>query len=852
MRQFPPNLKAALARTDGALTVWILRFTAAGVDFVLSQDAVEIGPWGVTALPWIESWGQLQEGVTGTLADYGITQLDVNLINDPDATPNLRSLAKSRALNCLQMSVYLWVEGCPDAPFEMFRFRVQLITFNDEASVDITLQDESIKFENYSPGTVISTDAYPDADPTDVGKIIPIVFGNVKSLRTLAIDAGIQTGLTNAIAALTTSVKVTTGTVITPGMVLQVDDEQIQVTAVNGDVCTVVRGVNGTLAATHQRGAVAWETKDFFYYAVADHPLASIPKAYCLISQVAIDISLLCTVWPDGSHPSYPGKAVIGVPGYITLPQAVSLAIADGIQVDAGTLKAVMGGNVAKTGTAALGGNITKTGTATLGGSPSLSGSVSLSGLITLLGSLLDPGHGHTTTGGTLQGLLLTQLPSPASQYGWNGDSSQCYVTTQFQATGQNSTTSYSVTINPLFTAANVTVYAYVYWKPGDGVGGGKTQVFHNTYNMSNGSAFTISFSASSTFDAIDIVFAGYNIGMSFVVTAASLTVQVGSTPSSSNSTGVSLGTVAANNGTLAATNGTLSVSTGTLSVNDSTGVSLGTLTINDGIAVNNGTLGVSLSGAVAKSGTVNLTGNSVANTLVGEAILVDCVSPMTAPQDCITYLLGATCQIKGTLPSCYSFNGAITESKLALDWCHNMARQARSYFRWLLGQPTLIVRPNALVPIAGISEVRLSQGAMVHSQVQTDIGDVINTITLRYNRDWGSTTSGDTAYMSVKTGTGDPASLAAYGTRQRDDLFRCDFVTSDAMAADLLAFFLLWYAWQRWTHTYDTYLWQAALEFADPVSLDFSEGEIGEVSSMGFNPGNSNNIEKITMAVNE
>ena len=230
---------------------------------------------------------------------------------------------------------------------------------------------------------------------------------------------------------------------------------------------------------------------------------------------------------------------------------------------------------------------------------------------------------------------------------------------------------------------------------------------------------------------------------------------------------------------------------------------------------------------------------------------LVDVISPLTLPQDVIGYLHGTTCNLIGSFPPGYSFAGAITSSKKLSEWCHELARQCRSYFRYSLGVPTLIVRPDVLTPVKSIAEVRLSGGELVHSQRLTDINDVINKIDLRYNRDWSKDGSGAELYQSVISGT-DAASITTYGTRERPELFRFDFVTSPTMAADLLRFHLLWQAWQRWRHIQEVYLFEAALEFGDAVTLVFLAGEVGEVIETGFSPGSGKNIDKIQLTVIE
>lgn len=65
-----------------------------------------------------------------------------------------------------------------------------------------------------------------------------------------------RTTLSGAVSSTTaTSITVTDTSAIAPGSTLVVDSEQLYVSAVSGSSLTVVRGVNGTTAATHPNGA---------------------------------------------------------------------------------------------------------------------------------------------------------------------------------------------------------------------------------------------------------------------------------------------------------------------------------------------------------------------------------------------------------------------------------------------------------------------------------------------------------------------------------------------------------------------------------------------------------------------
>jgi hypothetical protein len=829
MKTFPTAFAAQKNLPTGAAPIWIFKFTAGGVDYYVNDNAVPVAPWGITTVKWMQSWGEIKEGIGGTLDEFRIADCSLDLLTDPDASPNMESLVTTYAIEASAVARYLWFYGCPDVPQEMFRGYVRDINIPSETQVQLSLQDESLRLERAMIGTKVTLQAYPSADPDDVGKVIPIVFGTVHKLLALAINAGVQTSLPNAVNALSGSIVVSDVTGLSIGKRIQVDDERMDITGIAGSTLTVTRGVDGTISSAHQRGALIWEQKTEFIYAACDIPVASIPKVYCVVGQVKLDISMVCTVWPAGNHPNYPGKAVISVPGFITIQQAINLAIADGISVTNGTLDAVLAGNV------------TKIGSAVLAGAPALTGNVALSGFVALTGGINDPGHTHLT-GQSSSENTTTGLPTaydsygpsalsfPSGFYGYPYPGYPCSgLNIAFPADGARSSASYSITLNFNITYNGFSLHIYT----ADGV-----LQYSNTLNIVSGSPFTCSFSTgSNASNNIYVLSSTYGAGQ-FQVTAASRTIQLTSLVSSANSASVSNGSLAASNNTLAASN--------------TLGVSNNTLGVADGIGISN-TLDPNITGNVLKTGTVSLTGNSVANTMVGDQILCDVVALATSIYDVYSWILTAagypgTFQQVGAWPAYYTYNGAITEYKSALYWLNDLAFQSRAWFKPSRGTAQLIYRPNVLTSVKTLASCRISGGKRVHSRKKTSYDEVLNTVSVLYNRDW-SQTKDATAYQSVSTGS-DAASIANYGPRERPELFQFDFVTDPAMAADLRDFYLAWYAVRHWLHEFETFLYDCELEFGDAVVLGFAGNAIGQILETKDAPGNSTKSDTIGMVV--
>lgn len=831
MKNFPALFAAEKDKKTGSAPVWILKVRAGGIDYYLSSNAFDIVPWGVTTKRWIKSWGTITEGISGAIDEFKISDFSVSAWADPDDSPNILGLAETYDLEKDPCFLYFWFRGCTDPPQEIFRGYIRDYPISDgDTVVSLQIQDETLKWERTYIGKKITIQDYPSADPDDIGKIEPIIFNTVEKLPVPAVDAGVQTSLTNSVSAAAANIVVADIRGLSVGKVLQVDQEQMRVDGINGYTLTVIRGFNGTLAAVHQRGSVVWEQKGAFYYMVAGHPVDSIPKAYAVVGQIALDISTLCTVWPAGNHPNYPGKAVISVPGYITIEQAVDLAIADGIVVGSGNLGAVLTGNVTKTGSPSL------SGSPALSGAPATAGSYTLSGLVSLLGQLLDPGHTHTT-GQSNSENSTTGLPTPYTvtwdnaSVSWGGHTHRVQgVYIDFPADGARSDASYSVTIKIDLSAPSVSdveVFACI---------NSSTVVYYYDMGVTSDLA-TFSFTFSTGTSATNRIYIGcaqngYLNGVS--VTAASRTIQLTGLVSSANSASVSKGSLSVSNGNLAVT-GDLSVNNGTLAVTN------GDLIILDSITVDKGTLLAELTGDIAKSGTVTLSGNSVANTVVGDKILVNVTRAVAGPGTAVQELLSTWCNVPnflqvGAFPVSYAFNGAIREYRRALEVIHELAWQCRAYFRHSLGSAVLSVRELNPVSIKTLAVCRAEGGVKTDSRDKSPYQEIINSISLLYGRNWTQDKS-EKAYTAVSKEVVQ-SSIDKYGKQERPDLFQCDFITSQAMADDVRAFYLAYYSVRHWVHTFDTFYFDSELEFMDTVTLGFSKGQVGQVSEVGFNPG--------------
>lgn len=257
----------------------------------------------------------------------------------------------------------------------------------------------------------------------------------------------------------------------------------------------------------------------------------------------------------------------------------------------------------------------------------------------------------------------------------------------------------------------------------------------------------------------------------------------------------------------------------------------------------------------VSVSNTLQLTGNSVSDIMIGDAVLVDCTRNISAPAEVIDTVLTDYCadtslQLIGTLPAHFRLVGAITEYRPALEWIDSLAFQCGCYFRRIAGVSKLLVRTPVLTSQKNIPACCLdNEGKKKLKRKKAPLTDVINTIELLYCRDWSSENRTAESYTRNAPGT-DPISIRDYGVREQPDLFMFDFVIDQQMAADLVTLYLALYGPRHWRVQFTAFLDHCELEFGDVVTLDFQNFMVGQIVEAGISPGDLETIDTIEFTV--
>ena len=168
--------------------------------------------------------------------------------------------------------------------------------------------------------TIVDDTTYPGADPDDIGKMVPQLYGPVKRVPCIAADAG---GKTTIAEDMTDTSPGNSGTLAVSdasafsssgAFTIQIDSEKVRIASRSGNTLTLAssgaRGYDSTDAADHDLGAPMAEIQTSYVYLLADHPVKTITTVY--VDNIRQTSGFTAYTGQTGDEYSgYSGKAVI-------------------------------------------------------------------------------------------------------------------------------------------------------------------------------------------------------------------------------------------------------------------------------------------------------------------------------------------------------------------------------------------------------------------------------------------------------------------------------------------------------------------------------------------------------------
>lgn len=255
-------------------------FPTAGIVYVSDQELDN--PITETYLPLVEDWGTLQD-VVGDPAtpDPGfVRQLSITLFNGGD-TPFANYFIDDPP-ETVEVLLYQWAVGLDESEKALIdRFVIQDPIEYSEANPLMQLDLVGLPaLWDMQIGTVLSKSDWPNADPADIGRHIPIPVGSPGQIPTLKAKVALACTLANSILAADTTIPVnedldeigfpSSGSV-------QLGDELISFTSrTAGSLTGCTRGASGTEADQHLRNEEIVEHITDHTFLLCEGPVASI------------------------------------------------------------------------------------------------------------------------------------------------------------------------------------------------------------------------------------------------------------------------------------------------------------------------------------------------------------------------------------------------------------------------------------------------------------------------------------------------------------------------------------------------------------------------------------------------
>lgn len=842
MKAFPTNFVTEKNKKTGASPVWILKcpFPSTGTIY-LSDQAFTVASWngGVTTKSWVKSWGAIDENISGSeLAASQVSDFALSVIIDPNAAPDINTILWTAANNIetTDLELYLWFIGmnpATDPPQKMWVGNIIDFVRADELVCQIRLVDQSVRVDKYV-GTAIDAATYPNADPDDIGKIGNIGYGILKKVPALAVVAGALDYLDDAITATQTTLNLIDTSGFPSSGTIGIDAEDVQYTGKSATQLTgLTRGANSTTAAIHNRGAPVWEQKTNFTYEAFSHPIKQFDGVYAVGSNTKLKITSIVTLYTGNTgsqHPTWPNKAMIVVPSKITKKQAVSLLVNDGIAVNDA---------IAVVDTIAV------------------NDGISVSDLLTVTDNIgVSTGsHAHT-------------MVSPSTV--WQGSSSSYSIGSFGSVSGAIA----NVRDGSDTTWFLMSTGGYPY------TSNGSINVNFPTYSGPTPAAVFACITHESAYFGANahVILQGNDVdGSNIKVTQK---FYLGTTVPASISLNLAGGFGHADSRVYEIW---LEINASATGGSPATGVAKSGNAYRSGAVAKSGAVtksGVAAkSGTVTKTGTVIMSGNSVADTVIADKLVVnaqgykdDASGTITGtanllierPDHIIKHLLVTY----GSWPVAnfytnadvnfatkgYKFAGVITEKRKLKEWLTLLAFQCRCYYRLANNQAQLLWRPDTLSMQKSVTSnmIRMQEDFKTTTTVtRSPLEQVINKISIHYDRNWAQT--GDNAYKAISKAE-DAASIAAYGEKEKPYLFFFDFVTLSAMANDVRDFYLARYKTRKKTIEMEVFLDNAEVEFADALTIVPQSSLLCEVQKVNIYPGSGkeDRNDRINLVVKE
>jgi hypothetical protein len=231
----------------------------------------------------------------------------------------------------LEIRIYLWFDGLTTAD--------KLLWFTGTISEDIQFDIYTISFTaadigawfDKEIGQPLDVTTYPNADPDDIGKIQPILYGDLTDQPCLAIVAGAVSTLVNDIAIGASSIELTDASAFpSSGTLIIGDEEDITYSGKSTNTLTGVANVSNAYA----RASRVMEKIAQLEYMVASHPVKAITNPRILPSGMKVEDAVRIDSGDFTANISDGGIATVDITEIANVKKAVEVVVTQQPDVD--------------------------------------------------------------------------------------------------------------------------------------------------------------------------------------------------------------------------------------------------------------------------------------------------------------------------------------------------------------------------------------------------------------------------------------------------------------------------------------------------------------------------------------
>ena len=837
MKAFDTNFEIEKNKKTGAKPVWILKCPFASGTLYLSDRIITVAGWGTgpTTKPWIARWGEIDEDITDAMGSPQVSDYECDMIVDPNEATDIHDLLWSENVETIDCELYLWFQGLDastNPPVLMWTGNIIDFERAGELLYNVRLADESLRIDKY-PGRILSLADYGNAHLNDVGYQMSIIYGSVEKVPALRLVQMIRTTLTESLDRVDTSFTVADASLLTSSSLIVIDSEEILITGLTDNTVTSCeRGHNSTFAGdivlAYYEAGINWcglaAAPNGDVYAVGGYTgtLSDIYKRtagagdfvqndqthrYWFAIAAAPNGNIYATPYHATSSDIYMQTAGTGPFAAVETTGRPwrCLTVAPNGNVYAGTGS---GDIYMQTAGAGAFNALSQTSRTWLSLCAAPNGDIYACTVNQVYKRSLGAGDFNSLAQAIDNISGITAAP--------NGDVFLCVEndidgdvykqtggTGDFAAMGKTSKDYHGICI-----AANGDLYLA---SLGDGdiwiIAG--TAAVHNSGASIDSPVTTVSLFADHPVKAIDMVY-GVN----------------------------------ADDGSLEDITAACTLYTGQGGANDLAGY--------EGMAVvtcHSSDISPLIDSFVISGQGYQDDGAALIERpdLIMEHFLYTYASWPVAD---FVHTEAATAFVADS----YAFSAVINTRKKLRAWLAKMAFECRCWFRFALGQAYLLYRPDTLISDKTIPAVMIGANEDYTTTMRvsrTPLDEIVNKISLCYQRDWTQKGEGAGAYKAVVTVT-NSGSITAYGEKEKPELFMFDFVTGATMAADLAAFYLARYKDRKKKVSMTLFLDNAELEFADATTITPLSSLLGEARKVNIAPGDRDTNYKITLTVRE